>query len=77
MRKTEKAADVYLISRPAGGRARTIHSVLRAFALEQLAAGETADILKRHALAMRNFLQRVGPSFGCSKTRALIRTDIA
>jgi predicted ATPase len=31
----------------------------RAFALEQLAAGETADILKRHAEAMRNFLERV------------------
>ncbi len=31
----------------------------RAFALEQLAAGETADVLKRHALAMQNFLQRV------------------
>ena len=31
----------------------------RAFALEQLAAGETADTLNRHAHAMRNFLQRV------------------
>jgi predicted ATPase/DNA-binding winged helix-turn-helix (wHTH) protein len=31
----------------------------RAFALEQLAAGETADTLKRHALAMQDFLQRV------------------
>jgi predicted ATPase/DNA-binding winged helix-turn-helix (wHTH) protein len=31
----------------------------RAFALEQLAASETADILKRHALAVRNFLERV------------------
>jgi predicted ATPase/DNA-binding winged helix-turn-helix (wHTH) protein len=31
----------------------------RAFALEQLAAGETSDTLKRHALAMRDFLQRV------------------
>jgi predicted ATPase/DNA-binding winged helix-turn-helix (wHTH) protein len=31
----------------------------RAFALEQLAAGETADLLRRHALAMRDFLQRV------------------
>jgi predicted ATPase/DNA-binding winged helix-turn-helix (wHTH) protein len=31
----------------------------RAFALEQLAAGETANILKRHALAMREFLERV------------------
>jgi predicted ATPase len=31
----------------------------RAFALEQLAAAETADILKRHALAMRKFLERV------------------
>jgi predicted ATPase/class 3 adenylate cyclase len=31
----------------------------RAFALEQLAAGETADTLKRHALAMRDFLERV------------------
>jgi predicted ATPase/DNA-binding winged helix-turn-helix (wHTH) protein len=31
----------------------------RAFALERLAAGETADALMRHALAMRNFLQRV------------------
>jgi predicted ATPase/DNA-binding winged helix-turn-helix (wHTH) protein len=30
----------------------------RAFALEQLAAGETADTLRRHALAMRNFLER-------------------
>ena len=31
----------------------------RAFALEQLAAGETADMLKRHALVMRDFLRRV------------------
>ena len=31
----------------------------RAFALEQLAASETADILKRHALAVRNFLESV------------------
>ncbi len=31
----------------------------RAFALEQLAAGETADALRRHALAMRDFLKRV------------------
>ena len=31
----------------------------RAFALEQLAAGETADMLRRHAVAMRDFLQRV------------------
>ncbi len=31
----------------------------RAFALEQLAGGETADALKRHALAMRDFLERV------------------
>ncbi len=31
----------------------------RAFALEQLAAGETADTLKRHALAMRDFFERV------------------
>ena len=28
----------------------------RAFALEQLAAGETAETLRRHALAMRDFL---------------------
>jgi predicted ATPase/DNA-binding winged helix-turn-helix (wHTH) protein len=34
----------------------------RAFALEQLAAVETADILKRHALAMRDFLKRVDDS---------------
>jgi predicted ATPase len=31
----------------------------RAFALEQLAAGETADMLRRHALAMLAFLRRV------------------
>jgi len=31
----------------------------RAFALEQLAASETADILKRHALAMRKFMARI------------------
>ena len=31
----------------------------RAFALEQLAAGETADTLQRHAQAMRDFLARV------------------
>lgn len=31
----------------------------RAFALEQLAAGETAEVLKRHALAMRDFMQRI------------------
>jgi len=31
----------------------------RAFALEQLAAGETADMLRRHAVVMRDFLQRV------------------
>lgn len=31
----------------------------RAFALEQVAASETAEILRRHALAMRNFLKRV------------------
>jgi tetratricopeptide (TPR) repeat protein len=31
----------------------------RAFALEQLAADETEDTLRRHALAMRDFLQRV------------------
>jgi predicted ATPase/DNA-binding winged helix-turn-helix (wHTH) protein len=31
----------------------------RAFALEQLAAGETAAALERHALAMRDFLRRV------------------
>ena len=31
----------------------------RAFALEQLAVGETAEVLRRHALAMRDFLQRV------------------
>lgn len=31
----------------------------RAFALEQLAAGETALTLRRHALAMRRFLERV------------------
>jgi predicted ATPase len=31
----------------------------RAFALEQLAGGETADALKRHALAMRDFMERV------------------
>jgi predicted ATPase len=31
----------------------------RAFALEQLAQGETAATLKRHALAMRDFLARV------------------
>ena len=31
----------------------------RAFALEQLAAAETAETLKRHALAMRKFLERV------------------
>ncbi len=38
----------------------------RAFALEQLAAGETADILKRHARAMRDFMQRVdGANLDC------------
>ncbi len=31
----------------------------RAFALEQLAVGETAEVLRRHAFAMRDFLQRV------------------
>jgi predicted ATPase/DNA-binding winged helix-turn-helix (wHTH) protein len=31
----------------------------RAFALEQLACGEMAETLKRHALALRDFLQRV------------------
>ncbi len=31
----------------------------RAFALEQLAAGETADAMMRHALGVRDFLQRV------------------
>jgi hypothetical protein len=31
----------------------------RAFALEQLATGETAETLKRHALAMWSFLERV------------------
>jgi hypothetical protein len=31
----------------------------RAFALEQLAAGETADMLRRHAVVMRDFLQRI------------------
>ena len=31
----------------------------RAFALEQLAAGETADMLRRHAVVMRDFLRRV------------------
>jgi predicted ATPase len=31
----------------------------RAYALEQLAAGETADMLARHAHAMRRFLERV------------------
>lgn len=31
----------------------------RAFALEQLADGETAEMLRRHALAMRDFLVRV------------------
>jgi predicted ATPase/DNA-binding winged helix-turn-helix (wHTH) protein len=31
----------------------------RAFALEQLAAGEMAATLKRHALAVRNFLERI------------------
>ena len=31
----------------------------RAFALEQLAAGETAAMLRRHAVAMSSFLQRV------------------
>jgi predicted ATPase/DNA-binding winged helix-turn-helix (wHTH) protein len=31
----------------------------RAFALEHLAAGETAETLRRHALAMRRFLERV------------------
>jgi predicted ATPase len=31
----------------------------RAFALEQLAEGETADILRRHALGMLQFLRRV------------------
>jgi predicted ATPase/DNA-binding winged helix-turn-helix (wHTH) protein len=31
----------------------------RAFALEQLAAGETADMLRRHAVVMLDFLQRV------------------
>ncbi len=31
----------------------------RAFALEQLAAGETADMLRRHAVVMLDFLRRV------------------
>jgi len=31
----------------------------RAFALEQLAAGETVDMLRRHASAMRDFLEQV------------------
>jgi len=31
----------------------------RAFALEQLADGETADALRRHAVAMMNFLRRI------------------
>ena len=31
----------------------------RAFALDQMTAGETADVLKRHALAMWSFLERV------------------
>ena len=31
----------------------------RAFALEQLAAGETAETVRRHALAMRHYMQRV------------------
>jgi predicted ATPase/DNA-binding winged helix-turn-helix (wHTH) protein len=31
----------------------------RAFALEQLAAGETAQMLRRHAQAMRTFLERI------------------
>jgi tetratricopeptide (TPR) repeat protein len=34
----------------------------RAYALEQLAAGETAETLRRHAVAMRNFVERIdGP----------------
>ncbi len=34
----------------------------RAFALEQLAAGETADALSRHAIGMLNFLRQVDES---------------
>jgi len=34
----------------------------RAFALEQLAAGETADTLRRHAFGMRTFFERVDGS---------------
>jgi predicted ATPase len=38
----------------------------RAFALEQLAASETAETLRRHALAMRDFMQRIdGANLDC------------
>ena len=52
--------DKSLVVADAGGapRYRLLESA-RAYALEQLAAAETADTLRRHALAMRDFLARV------------------
>jgi len=55
--------DKSLVAADAGEapRYRLLESA-RAFALEQLAAGETAEMLKRHALVMRDFLQRTDDS---------------
>jgi predicted ATPase/DNA-binding winged helix-turn-helix (wHTH) protein len=43
----------------------------RAFALEQLAADATADILRRHALAMRDFIERAD----CANLDCELRSD--